>query len=46
VYAASLDHPKEPQKVLATSHKAIFTAPHNGGLGWLLWLQEQTLMAQ
>jgi serine/threonine protein kinase/Tol biopolymer transport system component len=45
-YAASLDHPRERQKILSTNRKAIFTAPRGAGPGRLLWLQGQTLMTQ
>jgi Tol biopolymer transport system component len=46
IYAGSLDRPQEKTRVLATDHKAIYTPPHNGYPGALLWIREQTLMTQ
>jgi|SRR5579871_2752226 len=46
IYAASLDHPGDRRRLLATNYKALYTAPRNGHPGMLLWLRQQTLMAQ
>jgi eukaryotic-like serine/threonine-protein kinase len=46
VYAASLDRPHERVRILATIRKAIYAPPVAGGPGHLVWLREQTLVAQ
>jgi len=46
VYAASLDRPEERLRILATDRKAIYTPPVTGRPGYLLWLEERTLVAQ
>ena len=46
IYAGSLDDPKERVRILATDRKAYYAPPRDGGTGFLLWLREQTLLAQ
>ncbi|MEK7992511.1 MAG: protein kinase [Planctomycetota bacterium] len=48
IYAGSLDNPKERVRVLATEHKAYYVPALDGrtGSGFLVWLREQTLLAQ
>jgi eukaryotic-like serine/threonine-protein kinase len=46
VYAGSLDRPQERVQVIRTDAKAIYTQPVAGRSGYLLWLREQTLLAQ
>jgi len=46
VYAASLDRPGERNRILATDHKAIYAPPLAGHPGYVLWLRDQTLLAQ
>jgi Tol biopolymer transport system component len=46
IYIASLDHPEERVQILKTNTKAVYTQPIPGGTGYLLWLREQTLLAQ
>jgi eukaryotic-like serine/threonine-protein kinase len=46
VYVSSLEHPDERQQVLRTSNKAVYVPPGGGAPGYLLWMEEQTLVAQ
>jgi Tol biopolymer transport system component len=46
VYAGSLDRPEERVQILRTDAKAIYAAPVSGRPGDLLYLRDQTLMAQ
>ena len=46
VYSGSLDRPQEHVQVLRTDAKALYTEPNSGRSGYLLWLREQTLLAQ
>ena len=46
IYAGSLDNPKERVRILATDRKAYYVPPRDGRTGFLLWLREQTLLAQ
>jgi eukaryotic-like serine/threonine-protein kinase len=46
IYAGSLDNPKERFQILATDRKAYYVPPRDGRTGFLLWLREQTLLAQ
>jgi Tol biopolymer transport system component len=46
VYASSLDNPQQRQQVLRTAAKAVYVPPRAGQPGYLLWMQEQTLLAQ
>ena len=47
VYAGSLDDSKKRAFIMATpTHKASYEPPRHGQPGYLLWLREQTLMAQ
>jgi serine/threonine protein kinase len=46
IYVGSLDRPRERRRLLAASYKAIYTAHAGSRLGSLLWLRQQTLMAQ
>jgi eukaryotic-like serine/threonine-protein kinase len=46
VYASSLSHPGERQQVLRTAAKAVYVPPRGSYPGYLLWMQDQTLLAQ
>jgi Tol biopolymer transport system component len=46
IYAGSLDNPKERVRILATDRKAQYVPARDGRTGFLLWLREQTLLAQ
>jgi Tol biopolymer transport system component/predicted Ser/Thr protein kinase len=46
VYAGWLQNPQRKIRVLATNDQAIYSPPRDGHPGTLLWLREQTLMAQ
>jgi serine/threonine protein kinase/Tol biopolymer transport system component len=46
VYASSLESPERRQRILRTASKAFYAPPRAGYGGHLLWLQEQTLLAQ
>jgi serine/threonine protein kinase len=46
VYLSSLDSPQRRQRILSTASKAFYAPPHAGYGDYLLWLQEQTLLAQ
>jgi eukaryotic-like serine/threonine-protein kinase len=46
VYSGSLDRPQEHVQILRTDAKALYTQPNTGRSGYLLWLREQTLLAQ
>ena len=46
IYAGSLDHPGDRRRILATDHKASYAPPTDGRSGFLLWLREQSLLAQ
>ena len=46
IYAGSLDNPKERVRILATDRKAHYVPARDGRTGFLLWLREQTLLAQ
>ena len=46
VYAASFDAPERRQRIVRTSSKAFYAPPLGGHAGYLLWLQDQTLLAQ
>jgi serine/threonine protein kinase len=46
VYLTSLKAPQRRQRILATASKAFYAPPHAGHSAYLLWLQEQTLLAQ
>ena len=46
VYASSLDAPDRRERILRTASKAFYAPPRGGYSGYLLWLQEQTLLAQ
>jgi eukaryotic-like serine/threonine-protein kinase len=46
VYAASLDNPRKSAQILQTDNKAIYSPPVTGRWGYLLWLREQTLLAE
>ena len=46
VYVGSLDRPRERRRLVASSYKGIYTAPHDGHPGRLLFLRHLTLMAQ
>ena len=46
IYAGSLENPKERVRILATDRKAHYVPARDGRRGFLLWLREQTLLAQ
>jgi Tol biopolymer transport system component/tRNA A-37 threonylcarbamoyl transferase component Bud32 len=46
IYAGSLDHPGDRLRILATDHKASYVPPADGRSGFLLWIREQSLVAQ
>ena len=46
IYLGSLDHPQERHRLLAAGYKALYAASPDSSFGWLLWLRQQTLMAQ
>jgi serine/threonine protein kinase/Tol biopolymer transport system component len=46
IYAGSLDRPQDRVQILLTSAKALYAPPVAGHPGYLLWLREQTLLAQ
>jgi serine/threonine protein kinase/Tol biopolymer transport system component len=46
VYLSSLDRPRERLRIVGTAYKALYQMPQLGGIGWLLWMREQTLVAQ
>ena len=46
VYAASLDRPEQRTLILRTGNKAVYAPPRGGSPGYLLWMQDQTLVAQ
>jgi serine/threonine protein kinase/Tol biopolymer transport system component len=46
VYASSLEDLERRQRILRTSSKAFYAPPRGAYGGYLLWLQEQTLLAQ
>jgi Tol biopolymer transport system component len=46
IYAGSLENPKERVRILATDRTAYYVPPQVGRMGYLLWLREQTLLAQ
>jgi len=46
VYASSLDHPGQRQQIVRTGAKAVYVPPHAPYPGYLLWMQDQTLLAQ
>jgi serine/threonine protein kinase len=46
VYASSLESPERRQRILRTASKAFYAPPRAGYEGYLLWLQDQTLLAQ
>jgi eukaryotic-like serine/threonine-protein kinase len=46
VYAGSLDRPRDRALIVRTAAKAYYQLLQFDGTGWLLWLREQTLLAQ
>lgn len=46
LYAGSLDRPQERVQILRTGTKVVYAAPVSGRSGQLLYLRDQTLMAQ
>jgi serine/threonine protein kinase len=46
VYVSSLDAPERRQRIMRTASKAFYAPPRAGYGGYLLWLQDQTLLAQ
>jgi Tol biopolymer transport system component len=46
MYASSLDRPRERTLVVRTAAKAVYTSPMEGHPGTLVWLREQSLLAQ
>jgi serine/threonine protein kinase len=46
VYVSSLDAPERRQRIVRTASKAFYAPSHAGYGAYLLWLQDQTLLAQ
>jgi serine/threonine protein kinase len=46
VYASSLDKPGQRQQILRTGSKAVYVPPLGPYPGFLVWMQDQTLLAQ
>ena len=46
IYASSLADPEKSQQILRTAAKAVFVPARGAGKGHLLWMQDQTLLAQ
>jgi Tol biopolymer transport system component len=46
VYGSSLEHPDQRQQVMRTAAKAVYVPAHGAYSPYLLWLQEQKLLAQ
>jgi serine/threonine protein kinase len=46
VYASSLDHPRQREQILRTAAKAVYVPPRAAHPGYLLWMQDETLLAQ
>jgi Tol biopolymer transport system component len=46
IYASSLRNPGQRRLVVRTLAKAVYTPPRGGAPGYLLWMQNQTLVAQ
>lgn len=46
VYASSLGNPAQRQQILRTAAKAVYVPPRGSHPGYLLWLQDRTLLAQ
>jgi len=46
VYASSLGNPGQRQLIVRTAAKAVYVPPRASFPGYLLWMQEQTLLAQ
>jgi serine/threonine protein kinase len=46
IYVASLSAPRQRIRLAATPAKALYAPPRDGWPGYLLWLRDQTLVAQ
>jgi Tol biopolymer transport system component len=46
VYASSLRAPDQRKQIVRTGSKAVYVSPRAGVPGYLLWIQERTLVAQ
>jgi hypothetical protein len=46
VYASSLRNPGQRQQIVRTAAKAVYVPPHGPYPGYLLWMQDRTLLAQ
>lgn len=46
LYSGALDQPQRRPRILATGHKSLYSSPRLGQPGLLLWLRDQTLLAQ
>jgi Tol biopolymer transport system component len=46
VYAGSLDRPQERVQILKTDFKAVYSPPVSSRPGYLVWIRDQTVMAQ
>jgi Tol biopolymer transport system component len=46
VYLGLLDRPQKRELIVRTAYKALYQLPQLGGAGWLLWMRQQTLLAQ
>ncbi len=46
IFASSLEKPEQRLQILRTGAKAVYVPPSGAYPGYLLWLQDQTLLAQ
>jgi eukaryotic-like serine/threonine-protein kinase len=46
VYSSSLRNPAQRQQIVRTAAKAVYVLPRDPEPGYLLWMQDQTLVAQ
>jgi Tol biopolymer transport system component len=46
IYASSLDAPRQRAQIVRTAAKAVYVPPRAAHPGYLLWLQDETLLAQ
>jgi hypothetical protein len=46
IFASSLEKPEQRQQILRTGAKGVYVPPRGAYPGYLLWMQDQTLLAQ
>ena len=46
IYASSIDDPSKRQQIMRSSSKGVYVPPKGGYPGYLLWVQDETLLAQ